>query len=249
MIFWPGAGPPRTPAAHAVIRTTARSSVSSSRFTRPTYSIFGVRQHRHPVVPSLRSKSSSRRFHSTSRSSPTSDGQPRHVAGVPRLLARHEQPARVRLQLGSREVRVILRRLGRGGPNALIPLPHLHPVAPAADREHTRNSPNSPKKNTATTGFPEPEPLPDPPPPENPPPPPPPPPNPELPPPACAHAPAAHTQATNHHAATHDTKRLTSHPCYGPHPPVGDARAHPDPRKLRATCSRKPQVRVRFGIL
>ncbi len=118
-----------------MIRTTARSSVSSSRLTSPTYSIFGGSSTDTRLCQPLRSKSASRRFHSTIRSSPTSARQPLGVARVPRLLARHEQPARVRPP--ARPPR------SRSRPRPPPPTPSARarrarapcPVAPAVDRQ------------------------------------------------------------------------------------------------------------------
>ena len=140
--------------------------------------------------------------------------QPRQIPPVPRLLARHEQPARVRLELVSGEVRIIRSRLRRGPPHGLHPLPHLPPVAPAVDRQVHENTPKNPNTISTTNGFPEPDPLPpqhDPPPPEKPPPPPP-PPNPELPPPACAQAELARTHAKSSSGRQGPTSRRLTAP-------------------------------------
>ena len=89
------------------MRTTARSSSSSSRLTSPTYWISGSPSTSTRLCQPLAAKSSSRRDHSTMSSSPTTAAS-RPRSRVPCGLSLEEQIARLGHEPVGAEVGVVL---------------------------------------------------------------------------------------------------------------------------------------------
>ena len=171
------------------MRTTARSSSSSSRFVMPTYRTSGPPSTCTRLCQSLLVEVVEPAVPLDEQVGAHQLRQRRAVARVPGHLGGPEQRGGMALELVGREVGVVLGRLRRRRPHAQVALAHLAAVEPRAEDEvQDQETPNSPEHHDrderislAGAGAAS-EALPPPP----KPPPPPPPPKPPLPEPAWA---------------------------------------------------------------